>query len=241
MNSRSADPANVRSKRDDKLKEYLAHAVLLVGVLSLAVTAWFLWKGKNDPTEAETDVQFLLPPPVPKPMAEGNAMGNPEAPVKIVEFSDFQCQYCRQFFLQTEPALIENYVTSGDVYFVYRSLGDWLGPDSQIAAEAAYCAGDQKKFWEFHDALFSNQGLISFSNENLLKLGKELGLDTEELAICLDSNRSSPQVLQDLQDGLQAGVRGTPSFLINGKMVTGAQPFNVFQIEIDSALMDRRR
>lgn len=219
-----------------RIKEYLAHAVLLVGLLSLAFTAWFIWRDRSSQASADTNVQLLLPPAVPKPMADGNAMGNPDAPVEIVEFSDFQCQYCRQFALQTEPALIEDYITSGQVYFVYRTLGDWLGPDSQRAAEAAYCAGDQEKFWQYHDLLFANQGLIGFSHENLLRLGEELGVDVGELDDCLSSNRYASQVTLDLQDGLQAGVRGTPSFLINGEMIAGAQPYAVFQRKIDSVL-----
>jgi protein-disulfide isomerase len=200
---------------------------------------WLFWRGNTDETGEVAKIQFLLPPPDPKPMADDNAMGSPEAPVMIVEFSDYQCQYCRQFFLETEPALIENYVTNGKVYYVYRSLGDWLGPDSQRAAEAAYCAGDQEKYWEYHDALFSNLGLVSFSTENLRKLGLELGLDVGEFTTCLESNRYQSRVLMDLQDGLKAGVRGTPSFLINGKLVAGAQPYTFFQREIDSILSNK--
>lgn len=163
-------------------------------------------------------------------------MGDPNAPVVIEEFSDFQCGYCRKFFLQTESALIEQYVATGKVYFIYRTLGDWLGPGSQLSAEAAYCASDQDMFWEYHDTLFVNQGLIAFSSDNLLKLADDLGLDMNTFRTCMESDKYRPLVEKDLHDGLAAGVRGTPTFLINGKLVVGAQPFSVFQREIEAAL-----
>lgn len=163
-------------------------------------------------------------------------MGDPNAPVVIEEFSDFQCPYCRQFALQTMPQIIDNYVATGKVYFVYRTLGDWLGPESQLAAEGAYCAGDQGKFWGYHDALFTNQGRISFSASNLLKLAQTMNLDMEEFTSCVKDFKYRERVKQDLQDGIEAGVRGTPSFRINGKLFVGSQSFSAFQQEIESAL-----
>ena len=162
-------------------------------------------------------------------------MGAPNAPVVIEEFSDFQCAYCRQFFLQTEKALIDQYIIPGKVYFIYRTLGDWLGPGSQLSAEAAYCAGDQEMFWEYHDALFTNQGQVEFSPVNLLQLADTLGLDLNTFGSCVESYKYRDQVNKDRQDGISAGVRGTPSFLINDKLVVGAQPFSFFQQAIETA------
>ncbi|MBI3162575.1 MAG: thioredoxin domain-containing protein, partial [Chloroflexi bacterium] len=95
--------------------------------------------------------------PVSRPDAKFNAVGNPEAPIKIDEYSDFQCPYCGRFATETEPQLMETYVADGTVYFVYHSFGDFIGPESTAAAEAAYCAGDQEKFWDMHDIIFANQ------------------------------------------------------------------------------------
>ena len=182
-------------------------------------------------------VNKILPAPsLSRPQAQGNTMGDPNSPVKIIEFSDFQCAYCRQFFLQNEQPLIEDYVASGKVYFVYRTLGDWLGPESWASAEAAYCAGDQDRFWEYHDLLFANQGNGSFSRDRLRAFAQALDLDKEAFNACLSNAKYGEQVRQDLADGLQAGVRGTPSFLVNGKLVAGAQSYSMFRQEIEAAL-----
>jgi protein-disulfide isomerase len=158
--------------------------------------------------------------------------------VVIEEFSDFQCAFCRQFFLETEKPLIEQYVSTGKVYFIYRTLGSWLGPGSQYAAEAAYCAGDQDMFWEYHDTLFTNQRRMEFSPVNLIQLADELGLDLIKFGDCVESSKYREQINKDLADGISAGVRGTPSFLINGRLVIGAQPFSFFEQAIEKALND---
>ncbi|HEX9596708.1 MAG TPA: thioredoxin domain-containing protein, partial [Anaerolineales bacterium] len=156
-------------------------------------------------------------------------------------------------FLQMEQPLIEDYVAVGKVYadrdvrrmqcsinpdaptgerqhpFIYRTLGDWLGPASQVSAEAAYCARDQGKFWEYHDLLFANQGNGSFSRDRLRAFAQALDLDEEAFSACLSGAKYRDQVQQDLADGLRAEVRGTPSFLINGKLVAGAQPYAMFR------------
>lgn len=223
--------------------ERLAHVILIVGILSL-LGALFLLFTDNRSSSAEaqaaerTSSPIVQPPNMDRPRVQGNAMGDPDAPVKVVEFSDFLCPYCRQFFLQTEQPLVEDYVATGKVYFVYRTLGDWLGPESQASAEAVYCAGDQGRFWEYHDLLFANQGNGSFSPDRLRAFAQALDLDEEAFSACLSGAKYRDQVRQDLADGLQAGVRGTPSFLINGKLVAGAQSYAMFRQEIEAALAE---
>jgi len=220
-------------KVPEKNKEILAHALLLAGVLLFALSAFFFLRPKSTDSGASTKAQFL---PIPRPQAQGNAMGNPDAPVTMIEFSDFLCLYCRQFALETEPLLVEEYVATGKVYFIYRTLGDWLGPESQASAEAAYCAAEQNRFWEYHDLLFANQNLVDFSTQNLLAFAEDLGLNMDQFEDCLQQGEYRPQVEKDLQDGLLAGVRGTPSFLINSRFIAGAQAYAVFQREIEAAL-----
>ena len=224
------------SSKDVKQRRGFVIPILIVlGMISVGAAMLFLFRQK--PTvRATSGSERVLANPDPEPSVQGNTMGDPNAPVVIVEFSDFQCGYCRQFFLQTESALIEQYVATGKVYFIYRTLGDWLGPGSQLSAEAAYCASDQDMFWEYHDALFVNQGQVAFSSDNLLKLADIIGVDMDAFRTCVESYKYRPQVEKDLQDGQAAGVRGTPSFLINGKLVVGAQPFSVFQQKIEAAL-----
>jgi protein-disulfide isomerase len=188
--------------------------------------------------------------PNPRPQANMNSMGDPNAPVTIVEYSDFQCPYCRNFWENTESQIIENYIKSGKVYFTYRSMGNFvsdninkslstINTESEDAAHAAYCAGDENKYWEYHDMLFTNwngENQGAFARKRLDAYADALALDTAAFKACMDSNKYMDLVKQDGLDGLQAGVNGTPSFVINGKLVEGAQPYSVFQQEIEAAL-----
>jgi len=175
-----------------------------------------------------------------RPQAEQNAMGDPNAPVKIEEFSDFQCPYCKLFSDETEQQIVENYVATGKVYFVYRSMGEFIGPESVSAMEAALCAGEQAKFWQYHDILFANwqgENVGSFSNKRLLAFGTSLGLDINALRSCITSNKYENQITQDQIAGENYGIKSTPSFVINGELkIIGASPFQKFQQEIEAAL-----
>src|SRR5688572_10336155 len=115
--------------------------VLIMVLVGAGVVGWAI--AAQRPVEGIVQVTS-----VPRPQAKFNATGNPDAPVKIIEYSDFQCPYCRNFWRDTEDQLIDQYVKTGKVYFEYRSVGLFIGPESARAAEVAYCAGDQEKFWE---------------------------------------------------------------------------------------------
>ncbi len=179
----------------------------------------------------------------------GNGAGDPNAPIKIEEFSDFQCPYCDRFVKQTEAQLVSAYVDTGKVYFVYRSFGEFIGPESRAAAEAAYCAGDQNKFWEMHDILFANQtgeNIGDFTDKRLTAFAESIGLDMGKFNSCVSANTYSSRVDQDAKDGLAAGIQATPSFVlsytVNGQVKTvlieGAQPFSEFQSKIEAALAE---
>ena len=168
-----------------------------------------------------------------------NSMGDPNAPVKIIEYSDFQCPYCAKFSHETEQQLIDAYIATGKVYFEYRSFGEFIGLESRRAAEAAYCAGDQGKFWEMHDIIFSNQtgeNVGAYTDKRLTAFADKIGLAAGQFSDCFNSGKYKDKVLQDGVDGLKAGIQATPSFTVNGKLVEGAQPFSVFQTEIDALL-----
>lgn len=193
--------------------------------------------------------EVVMPDPVERPMVNDNAMGDPNAPVKIEEFSDFQCPFCARFYEDTEWQIAESYVADGTVYFVYRSFGSFIGPESKAAAEAAYCAGDQNKFWEYHDILFANQtgeNVGAYSNRRLQAFAEELSLDMGAFNNCLNSGKYSDRVEQDRADGTAAGVTGTPAFVVsytvNGeqktRFISGAYPFDQFQAEIEGALAE---
>jgi len=184
-----------------------------------------------------------------RPMVNDNAMGDPNAPITIEEFSDFQCPYCARFYEETEHQIADTYVTDGTVRFVYRSFGNFIGAESKAAAEAAYCAGDQGKFWEYHDILFANQtgeNVGAFTDRRLQAFAEALSLDMDAFNSCFNSGKYSDRVNQDRVDGTAAGVSGTPAFVIrytvNGeektRFISGAYPFSEFQTQIEGALAE---
>jgi protein-disulfide isomerase len=177
--------------------------------------------------------------PAPANLADDDpTLGDPGAPVSIVEFGDFQCPFCGRFFSTTEKEIIEKYVKTGKARFTYRDFA-FLGQESEWAAIAAECADEQGKFWAYHDYLYShqrgeNQG--AFSKENLKRFAKEVGLDEKGFNECLDADKYLDEVRKDTEDGRKAGVGGTPSSFVNGYLITGAVPFSVFQQKIDEEL-----
>jgi len=174
--------------------------------------------------------------------------GNPDATVTIVEFSDFQCPFCKRFHETTLPLIQKNYIDTGKVKFVYRDFPiQSLHPNGAVAAAiASECADEQGMFWEYHDKIFQNQKnwerLRTEDVVNELKAyAVELGLDTNQFNDCLNSGKYLDEVNKDLQDGNSYGVTGTPAFFIgNGEdgyiKVTGAQPYSVFQSVLDQML-----
>ncbi|MBR9681512.1 MAG: DsbA family protein [Candidatus Altiarchaeota archaeon] len=162
--------------------------------------------------------------------------GNANAPVTIVEWSDYECPFCARFYTETLGQIDELYIQTGKVKFVYRDfpLPPRTHPNAQKAAEAAECAGEQDKYWEMHDALFDSGvsgGVTAFKQYAI-----DIGLDNIAFNSCLDSGDMAAEVAKDLQDGQAAGVGGTPSFLINGQLIVGAQPFEVLQQVIEGEL-----
>lgn len=165
-------------------------------------------------------------------------MGNPNAKVKVVEFADFQCPFCEQWFKTVEPNLINDYVKTGKVAFYWRDY-PFLGQESTDAANAARCANAQGKFWQYHDYLYNHQGQENsgaFSKANLEQFAANLGLNTAQFNSCMDNNTYAKDAATDLADGQKAGVNGTPTVFINGVPVVGAQPYAAFKSAIDAAL-----
>lgn len=166
-------------------------------------------------------------------------LGNPDAPVTVVEFSDFQCPYCRSFFEETEPRIIEQYVKTGKVKFVYRDFPlTGRHEHAQKAAEAGECADEQSKFWEYHDLIFRRQNELGA--ENFKAWARELGMNAEQFDACLDSGKYLDEVRDDFEDGQSFGVNGTPAVFVNGSLVPGgARPFSVFRQIIEEELAKR--
>jgi len=173
--------------------------------------------------------------PVEVSVDDDPAQGPEDAPVTIIEFSDFQCPYCARFDAETLPQILSNY---GDrVRFVYRDFPlTSLHQYALKAAEASECADDQGAYWKYHDLLFQNQSALD--DASLKSYAASLGLDTAAFNECLDSDKQMSEVRKDVEDGLTAGVQGTPAFFINGVLISGAQPYSAFQAAIEAALKE---
>jgi len=165
-------------------------------------------------------------------------LGNPSAPVTFFAFEDFQCPFCGRFYDTTVMQLKEKYIKSGQVKFVWRDFA-FLGQESIDAAQASRCAGEQDKFWEYHDYLFSNQNgenVGVFSVDSLKSFAKDIGLNETGFNDCLDSGKYQKAVIDDTQKASKLGISGTPTSVVNGQMIVGAQPFSQFEALIESAL-----
>jgi protein-disulfide isomerase len=169
-------------------------------------------------------------------------LGAEDAKVTVVEFSDLQCPFCKQFVDTTYPQLYEEYIKTNKIKFAFRHYPlTSIHPNAQKAGEAAECANEQNKFWEYHDLLFQNQDAWSpqaaaAATTSFVEYAGELGLDTTTFQSCLDTDKYKAKVEQDTAEGTQAGVDGTPAFFINGTRITGAQPFTEFQRLIEEEL-----
>jgi protein-disulfide isomerase len=189
-----------------------------------------------DRLKSKTAVRVTLEPPRQNvSAANGAAKGPVTAPVQIIEFSDFQCPYCQR----ANPTIQQVLSTYGDrVHFVYRHFPLPGHPNARPAAEASQCAAEQGKFWPYHDKLFTSPSQLG--DAALKKHAAELGLDTSQFNTCVDSRKFKAQVDADAEAGQEAGVNGTPAFFINGRMLSGAQPFDAFKRIIDDELASKR-
>jgi protein-disulfide isomerase len=182
-------------------------------------------------------------PFVPKVVARpANTLGNADAPVMIIEYSDFNCGFCRRFHDQTLQKVVAAYVSTGKARISYKHY-PFLSESSMWKAEGAECAAEQGKFWQYHDGLFGGS-LDGITDEASVRdamglLARDLKLDVSKFQACLGDAAIKQRVLDDAGEGQRLGVTGTPSFLINGKPLVGAQPFAAFQQAIDAALAEK--
>ncbi|MBL7018880.1 MAG: DsbA family protein [Nitrosopumilus sp.] len=170
-------------------------------------------------------------------------LGDPSAPITIVEFGDYQCHFCEKWFHETKPPISMDYIETGkaNLIFIDNSI---LGRDSFAAAQASYCAEDQEMYWEYHDLLYNSQEPEingGWANSERLKaFAFSLGLDMELFESCLDSGKYSKRIQYNTQQARDHGFRSTPAFIIVGpdgqQSISGAQPFSTFQKVLDSMI-----
>ncbi len=169
-------------------------------------------------------------------------LGDKNAPITLVEFGDYQCFFCNKFFHDTENGILENYVKTGKVKIIFKDF-TIIGPDSITAALGANCAGDQGKFWEFHDILYNNWNGENngwAAREKIIGFANDAKLDVDKFTECLDEKHHQPKIDASNSDARKLGLTGTPAFFIisNNQVIPiqGAQPFEVFQRIFDAEL-----
>jgi protein-disulfide isomerase len=182
--------------------------------------------------------------PLPELSGGAYAFGDPDAPVVLVEYTDYQCPFCARHAIQTQPKIVENYVETGQVYYIIKDFPlQQIHANALLAAQAARCAGDQGAYLEMHDMLFARQNSWSSAADPLAAftgLAGELDLDTATFGDCLSSGVYEQAVLANLDEGGGLGVNGTPAFFVGAEFVDGAQPYEVFTELIDAQLAQGR-
>jgi protein-disulfide isomerase len=173
---------------------------------------------------------FTVITPVARPQVNGTAMGDPNAPVRIDVFEDFQCPACQYYSQNVEKSIVENFVAKGTVYYVFRNypfIDDRAATkESDQAANASLCAADQNRFWDYHDMLYANwkgENIGYLTDARLTAFAEAIGLDVKKFESCFDKNLFKDQIEQDLQDGDKMGSAGTPSVFVNGTLISPGQ------------------
>jgi protein-disulfide isomerase len=154
-------------------------------------------------------------------IVDGLTAGDPNAPIIVVEYADFQCPACQNVFTILEPTIIKDYINTGKVFYTFEPFS-FVGPESYRAGEAAYCASDQGKFWEYHDLLFKNwagENQGAFSDENLFKFASQIDFNQDAFAECFNSGKYTQKVIDKASEASAAGITSTPTFLVNGQVV----------------------
>jgi protein-disulfide isomerase len=172
--------------------------------------------------------------------AQGNfSIGNKNAKVTVAEYSDFQCPFCYRYFSSAFPQILTNYIATGKINYTFHTYPLNIHPQAPKAAESALCAGDQGKFWEYHDLLFANQNLWSGNDGDIQifeNLAQNLNLDANAFSNCLTSGKYTAAVNREVAAGDKKEVSGTPTIFVNDQKIVGAQDFSAFQQAISQEL-----
>jgi len=217
-------------------KGVLAGIIISIAILSVIVV--------YSSSSVETENRDVRTHGIISTTMGSSILGNPSAQVTIVEFGDYQCHQCYNWFHNTKPTVFQNYVDTGKVNFVFMDLA-FLGMDSPKAAQASYCAEDQGKYWEYHNQLYTAQESQidnGWANSQRLKaFAFSLGLDMELFDSCLDSGKYAKRVQYNIAEAKKLGASGTPTFFIIGpdgqqQKLVGAQPYSVFKQVLDSMI-----
>ena len=214
-NTKGTKRARQIERRRLAQRRKMVRNVSLITGLAILLVAVFIWAA-NRPVG-----DIVVPEPKDRPQFSGKTLGDPNAPIVMEVFEDFQCPACRVFTEDVEPAIISDYVETGQVYLVYRQYA-FIGLESYQASNASMCAADQDRFWDYHDMLFANQtgeNIGAFADRRLTAFAETLGLDMEAFQACFDSNQFENDINEDIALGRGYNISGTPTVVINGSVV----------------------
>ena len=228
----------LKRRKKNNTGAYVVIGIVLV-IIVVAIAAFTLHgnAGNSGSTSSSTNPQLTYLTVIP----QNPVLGSKNASVTIFEFGDFQCTYCDQWYKTTEPQIVQNLINTGTAKLVWRDF-DYYGTDSTYASKAAYAAGEQGKFWQFYDLLYSNQGTPNSgwaSPSNLEKFAQSLNLNMVEFNQSFNSTNYSSLIQSNYSAGQSLGVSGTPTFFVVGPtgkfvQITGAQPYSAFSSAVSS-------
>jgi protein-disulfide isomerase len=215
----------IRETREKRQRQQRIFLILGIAAAALLVAAFLIYPSIR---EANTPVgEIVSITPEARPLADGLTLGDPNAPVTVEVFEDFQCPACRDFTLNAEHLLVDNYVATGKIRYTFRHypfLDDRSATrESDQSANASMCANEQGKFWEYHDMIFANwdgENQGAYSNKRLVAFAESLGLDMDAFNACFEDNKYKADIDSDLARGTQFGVTGTPSVFVNGEILS---------------------
>ena len=214
----------IREQRIQKQRQQRLLTILLITGGALVIAGLLIAPSLRNSLAPVGEIVQITPEA--RPMVDGAALGDPNAPVLIEVFEDFQCPACRTYSSDIEPLVVENYVATGKARYVFRHypfLDDRsTTKESDQAANASMCAAEQGKFWEYHDFLFANwnsENAGAYSDKRLVAFAEALGLDMDNFNACFNQNRYKDDIQRDFAEGTQKGVTGTPSVYVNGQII----------------------
>jgi protein-disulfide isomerase len=234
-----------RRRREKTRNRIIVIGIILIGALFITyaiISGVRTAQSASATQDAANGDPIQVTPRAYTAQVNGTSMGDPNAPVKLVAYEDFRCSSCLYYTQNIEPGIITNYVETGKVYYTYKVFIVIDGNDgsdaSNRAANAALCAAEQNKFWEYHDILYANQVTESaqwFTDPRLVKMAQDVGLDMTKFNQCFSSHKYQTQITQDQLAAQKLGVTGTPSFTINGKLISYNQQTDIIN-QINAAV-----
>jgi protein-disulfide isomerase len=234
----------IRAQRQRRKRQQRITTILVISGIVLVLAALFISPYVVNALRPVGAIATITP--FERPLVDGRAMGNPDAPVVVEVFEDFQCPNCKGYSDNAEKSLVESdYITSGQVYYVFRQFpfidSNLATQESHQAANASMCAAEQGRFWDYHDMLFTNwsgENEGAFTDQRLTAFAEALNLDMKQFNACFKGNLYKSQIDSDLNIGQKYGVHGTPSVFVNGVAVRpGYVPtYDDLKQAIDAAL-----